>query len=121
MKSVAWTAETKAADPAPCWWVYMLCCDGQALYTGISTDVQRRLTQHARGLGARSLRRYHTLKIVYTVAIGSRSHALRVESRIKRLSAAAKRELLRDQPDTLHLLARLQLDLEGIGPGANDS
>lgn len=120
MKSAAWTAETKAADIAACWWVYMLCCDGQALYTGISTDVQRRLKQHAHGLGARSLRRYRTLRLVYTVAIGSRSHALRVESRIKRLSAAAKRELLQDQPDALHLLARLQLDLQGIGPGPNE-
>lgn len=97
-------------DAAP-WSLYLLCCDDRALYTGISTDVDRRLRQHIHGGGARSLRRYAQLRLVYRVAIGQRGLALRAEHRIKRLSAAAKRRLLTAQPSREELLQLLGLDV----------
>lgn len=91
------------------WSLYLLRCDDGALYTGISTDVQRRLQQHRSGRGARSLRRYTGLELVYAVAIGERSLALRAEYRVKRLSPGEKRRLLALQPERSILLARLGL------------
>jgi len=78
------------------WSVYMVRCRGGSLYTGITTDVARRLAQHRAGdgRGARYLRGKRPLRLVFTKAIGSRGLALRVESRIKRLAKARKAELI---------------------------
>ncbi len=65
-----------------------------ALYTGITTDVTRRLTEHTRGVGARSLRGKGPLALVLTRAVGPRGLALRLEHRIKRLPKIRKEELL---------------------------
>lgn len=92
------------------WSLYLLCCDGLALYTGVSTDVDRRLRQHVQGSGARSLRRYTQLRLVYRIVIGPRGLALQAEHRIKQLSAAAKRRLLAAQPSRDELLGLLGLE-----------
>lgn len=91
------------------WWIYLLDCDGQALYTGITTDPDRRLNQHRNGRGARSLRRFRQLELAYALPVGSRSLALQVEYRIKQLSRSAKRRLLREAPGRLALLTQLGL------------
>lgn len=98
------------ADPVQVWSVYILHCDRQVLYTGISTDVMRRLREHVQGSGARSLRRYTTLELAYAVVIGRRGQALQVEYRIKQLSAVNKRRLVAAQPDRSGLLQQLGLD-----------
>jgi len=69
------------------------CCDG-SFYTGIATDVARRLAEHERGAkGAKYLRGRGPLKLVYEHAIGDRSLASRVEARIKRLPRTDKADL----------------------------
>ena len=109
---------SQSNPPSPTiWWVYMLRCDRQALYTGISTDVARRLQQHLRGRGARSLRRYSSLELVYNTAVGERGLALQVEYRIKQLNPAAKQKLVGAQPDRAALLSLLGLATVEPCPG----
>ena len=38
------------------WWVYMLRCRDGSLYTGVTTDVERRFAQHRAGTGAKYTR-----------------------------------------------------------------
>ena len=82
--------------PPAAWSVYLLRCRDGALYTGIATDVPRRLAEHARdgGRGSKYLRGKGPLHLVYVMAIGSRELALRVESRIKKLRKARKEDLV---------------------------
>lgn len=87
------------------WSVYMIRCRDGSLYTGITTDVPRRLAQHrgGDGRGAKFLRGKRPLRLVFTKAIGSRGLALRVESRIKRLAKTRKERLVR-QDDLLAVI-----------------
>jgi len=68
------------------WFLYIIRCNNGNLYTGISTDVARRLAQHESGKGAKFLRGKGPLELVYQKKIGSRSDALKAESTIKKLT-----------------------------------
>ena len=81
------------------WFVYVLRCKDGTLYTGIATDVERRLAEH-RGpgnRGAKYLRGRQPLELLMSRVVGAREIALRVEHRIKRLARAEKETLLRDE------------------------
>jgi putative endonuclease len=77
-----------------CWHLYLIETAGGALYTGITTDVARRLAEHRAGRGAKALRGKGPLALRHQEPVGSRGEALRLEARIKRLSAADKRAWL---------------------------
>jgi len=85
----------KSGEAAP-WHVYLVRCRDSALYTGIATDVPRRLAEHAGddGRGSKYLRGKGPLRLVYVRQIGPKSLALRVESLVKRLSKARKEALV---------------------------
>lgn len=83
-----------AEGKAPIWHLYLLETAKGVLYTGISTDVERRLAEHAAGRGAKALRGRGPLRLVHQEAVGSHGEALRLEAEIKRLSAAGKRAWL---------------------------
>lgn len=70
---------------------------GGALYTGITTDVVRRLAQHRAGRGAKALRGKGPLVLVYQECVRTRSEALRLEAAIKRLTARGKRRWLAER------------------------
>jgi putative endonuclease len=78
------------------WSVYIVRCADGTLYTGIATDVRRRIAEHARraSRGAKYLRGRGPLRLVFVKALGPRSLALRVERRIKMLSKARKEALI---------------------------
>ena len=76
------------------WNVYMLCCGDGSLYTGISTDVQRRLAEHRSGKGAKYTRSRGPLELVYSEECPDKSTALRRELEIKALSRAEKLKLI---------------------------
>jgi putative endonuclease len=76
------------------WAIYMLRCRGGELYTGITTDVDRRISEHASGRGAKALRGKGPLSLVLSAPVGNRSQAQRVEARIKGLSKDAKEALV---------------------------
>jgi len=78
------------------WSVYLLRCADGSLYTGIATDVSRRLAEHAESdKGAKYLRGRGPLELVFHQKIGDRSLALRVEHRVKRFPKAFKEDLCR--------------------------
>lgn len=73
----------------------MLRCADGSLYTGIATDVARRVTEHGAGArGAKYLRGRGPLEVVFQQEVGDRSLATRAEMRIKRLSKDAKEALI---------------------------
>ncbi len=77
------------------WWLYLLRTADGALYCGISTDVERRLAEHLGGpQGAKFLRGRGPLKLELKREVGSRSAALRLERRIKRLARRQKEALV---------------------------
>lgn len=94
------------------WSLYLIRASDNSLYTGITTDVERRFNEHQQGgaLAARYLRYRQPLTLCYQVTLDSRPTALKAEYRIKRLSKPAKEALLKQQPDANALLALLSLD-----------
>jgi len=76
------------------WHVYILRCGDGSLYTGIATDVARRLHEHETGQGAKYTRGRGPLTLVYTQACGDHSAALRREWEIKHLTRAEKQALI---------------------------
>jgi putative endonuclease len=83
----------------PDWYIYMIRCRDGSLYTGITTNVDRRFTEHqgSSDAGAKYLRGRGPLVLVFRKKLGSRGLALAVESRVKKLSKAGKEALLKDE------------------------
>jgi predicted GIY-YIG superfamily endonuclease len=77
------------------WYVYMLRCADQSLYTGVATDVAARVATHNTGKGAKYTRGRLPVTLVYQEAVGEHGAALKREHAIKRLPVAAKRRLIR--------------------------
>jgi len=76
------------------WKVYIILCSDDSLYTGITTDIEKRFQQHASGTGAKYFRGRHPVRVVYLEDGHSRSSATIRESAIKCLSKSAKNSLL---------------------------
>jgi len=73
------------------WWVYVVACEGGALYTGISTDPEKRFEAHQKGRGAAFMRLRKPLYIASIEFAGPQGQALRREAQIKALSPAKKK------------------------------
>jgi putative endonuclease len=76
------------------YFVYMIECSNKALYTGITTDLQRRFEQHKTGRGARYTSYNPAVKVRYVKKYATRSAAAKREYQIKQLSRAKKLALL---------------------------
>ncbi len=76
------------------WYVYMLRCADDSLYTGITTDVNRRCDQHNAGRASRYTRSRLPIRLVYKEALTSRSLALKREAAMKDLSRMEKESLI---------------------------
>ncbi|MBI2354424.1 MAG: GIY-YIG nuclease family protein [Deltaproteobacteria bacterium] len=76
------------------WYVYIILCSDNSLYTGITTDPERRFRQHSDGNGARYFRGRRPLGIVYLEAGHSRSSAGSRELQIKRMTHGAKSAMI---------------------------
>jgi predicted GIY-YIG superfamily endonuclease len=77
------------------WKLYILRCGDGTLYTGITTDVEKRLETHRSGKGAKYTRGRAPLELVYSEECGSHSDGLRRELEIKRLTREEKEMLIR--------------------------
>ena len=79
------------------WYLYLVRCYDGSLYTGISTDVARRFAQHSGegSAGSKYLKGRVPLTLVFQKRLGSKSLALKVERKVKKLSKARKEELIR--------------------------
>ena len=88
-------AAALTAEGNKLWILYMIRARDQSLYTGITTDPERRLIEHncsaeTGSKGAKALRGKGPLKLVYQAEIGDRSEAQKMEYKVKQLSKAQK-------------------------------
>lgn len=74
--------------------VYLLKCADKSIYTGITTDVERRFKEHVAGKASRYTRAHKAVKIVYTEKHKDRSAALKREAEIKNLIRSKKLDLI---------------------------
>ncbi len=77
------------------WVLYMLRCRDGTLYTGITTDIRRRVAAHNAGSGAKYTRPRRPVALAYLEGCESHSDALRREAANKRLPRAQKETLCR--------------------------
>jgi len=76
------------------WYLYILRCKDDTLYTGITTDVEKRLEAHRAGRGAKYTRGRAPLALAYREVCGTHSDALKREYQIKALSRQDKEKLI---------------------------
>ncbi len=76
------------------YWLYILRCGDGSLYTGITTDVERRLALHRSGKGAKYTRGRGPLTVVYREEQPDKSAALRREAAVKKLTREEKLALI---------------------------
>jgi putative endonuclease len=75
-------------------WVYLLRCADGSLYTGWSTDVERRLARHRSGRASRYTASRLPVELALTLPMSDRTAARREEARIKALDRAGKLALI---------------------------
>jgi putative endonuclease len=77
------------------WYVYILECSDGTFYTGITTDIEKRITEHNEGKsGAKYTRARRPVLLVYVIESADRSTATKEEMRIKKLSREEKFSLI---------------------------
>lgn len=74
--------------------VYIVVCSDGTLYTGYAKDVERRVTEHNQGTGARYTRGRTPVELVHTETFETRSAAMSREHEIKRWPRSKKLELI---------------------------
>ncbi|MFC7134646.1 MULTISPECIES: GIY-YIG nuclease family protein [Salinibaculum] len=75
-------------------YVYVLRCADDTLYTGYTTDVDRRVAEHDSGEGAKYTRGRTPVELVHVESFASRSAAMSREHEIKQLSRSGKESLV---------------------------
>ena len=97
------------------WHLYLVRSRDGSLYTGITTDVTRRFAEHQGNgdAGAKYLRGRGPLALVFQRKLGSRSLALGVESKVKKLSKDRKEELIRDNTHIDEIIKLVSSQLTG--------
>lgn len=90
-------AKIDQQESASNWYVYILECADQTLYTGVTTDPDRRLKEHNENdrLGAKYTRVRRPVELVYQEHSDNRSLACQREAAIKKLSRKAKLQLIK--------------------------
>lgn len=79
------------------WYLYILRCDDDTLYTGVTVDVEKRFRAHLTGKGAKYTRSHKPTTIVYRERCGNHSEALRRELAIKGLTRQEKETLIAEK------------------------
>ncbi len=93
------------SSPQDWWYVYIVRCRDRSLYTGVTTDLARRLKEHnSPAGGARYTRARQPVSITYAEIVSDRSAACSREYQLKRLSRAAKEALISSEKNCLKSL-----------------
>lgn len=86
--------ERKEISRFETWYVYLVECSDESIYTGISLDVEKRLERHNNGTGARYTAARRPVKLLRKIPCSSHSEALKLEAKIKKLKRKAKLNLV---------------------------
>ncbi len=76
------------------WLVYIIRCKDKSLYTGITSNLRRRLQSHSNGTGAKYTKGRGPFQLLYTEGFFSRSEASQREFVLKKLSLKQKLNLI---------------------------
>lgn len=77
--------------------LYILRCSDSSLYTGVTTDLEKRIQTHTKGKGSRYVRSRLPCKLVYTEMYLTRSEAQKREFAIKQMTKRKKEQLIQDR------------------------
>lgn len=77
------------------YYVYLIQCEDSSIYTGITTDLERRFKEHKGKIGGHYTRAHKVEKILYTEKYLTRREALKRESQIKKFSREEKLNLIK--------------------------
>ena len=75
-------------------YVYMLKCNDQSIYTGHTDDIEKRISEHNMGTGSSYTAKRLPIKAVYVQTFGSRDEAINAEQQIKGWSRKKKKALM---------------------------
>jgi putative endonuclease len=81
------------------WYVYILRCKDNSLYTGITNNIQRRYEEHKSGKGARYTKIKGVEKIEIAFTLKNRSEASKIEYFVKRKNKKYKESLVIDEKE----------------------
>ena len=99
-------------EEAALWSLYLIRTAEGSLYTGVTTDVQRRFVEHEnkdkKNKGAKALRGKGPLTPAFNICVGNRSDALKLEYRVKQLNRTDKEWLISRITDLEELKTWLQ-------------
>ena len=76
------------------WFLYILRCCGNTLYTGITKDIQRRIKMHQEGKASRYTRTRRPVKLLYQEVCKNRTEALIRECAVKAYPSKKKKALI---------------------------
>ena len=79
------------------WYVYVLQCSDNSLYCGITTDVERRVSEHQSGVGAKYTRAKLPVKLLVFWTEENRSEATKAEIAFKKLKKKKKLQVIREK------------------------
>ena len=87
------------------YYVYILRCEDNTLYTGITTNVARRFAEHREDKvkGAKYTKAHKPKEIAAAWEVGTKSNASKLEYRIKKLEKAEKEKLISEFSENLEL------------------
>lgn len=78
------------------WYVYIVECRNGHFYTGITNNVAKRVAAHNAGKGSKAVKAFGLPVVLRrTLLAADKSHALKVEARIKRYSHAQKAQFVK--------------------------
>jgi putative endonuclease len=80
------------------WWVYLVRCNDNSLYTGVTTDIERRIKEHNTSkLGAKYTRARRPVYLAYLEALENKSLACKREYIIRNLNKIKKEDLVKQE------------------------
>lgn len=82
------------------WFVYIVKCSDETFYTGVSTDVEKRVKTHNTGKGAKYTKTRRPVELLWTKKVSSKSEALKLEYKIKQLNRKQKMLFMAPLTDT---------------------
>ena len=88
------------------WFLYIVQCEDKSLYTGITTNIVRRLKEHNAGKGGGCTKARRPVALVYEEKYATRAEALKREAQIKRWSKQKKLALINGDKSLLIRLSK---------------
>ena len=85
------------------WFLYVVKCSDNSYYTGVTTDIRRRLREHnTTNRGSKYTKTRRPVKLVYSVVYDSQSEAQKAEYSFKQLTRSRKESIIQDIESIMH-------------------